>query len=498
MISTSRMTTIGSCSVGNSCSVCYDLGDEDCNSKSKLEKTNGRRPPTTVNVPGLNTLAQVKAASDDNLVPFSEIYPKQVQQGNPIFHSINTNHAAWAPGFCQNISKYEGRFLPKLICSSKDEPKRTKFKKRRKLLAKRKRDAFKKRLDLVEKNKFRVGSETTKSASTQPLPDFPRKRYHTKKTKKPNQVPPVQGLRGGTSRRRKSLQKCDELQLSNRGTDCFVNSVVQLLRQSDYASFIQMNLPSLLINASKDDYKLCRSLAEILFEKPRGEILSAAKIRSLVSLNSKKSYFDNNTQQDAEEFLLELEAMLTEELITSEEFLNLRDHHWGQEKRSRKFINNSEYGECHTCGKVPASQETPFLILKLTDIPRTVASVSLVSILNNHFSESPRIVSMRCPNCCKSQEHEKNKVPCPQTGLCKARNTTEVSALIKTPKYLFIQLTRNVGDQPKLQTFVEFNDELILPSGDLYEPVATLDHIGNSPISGHYVTFLKLERTING
>ena len=148
------MTTIGSCSVSNSCSVCYDLEDEDCNSKSKLEKTNGRRPPTTVNVPGLNTLAQVKAASDDNLVPFSEIYPKQVQQGNLIFHSINTNHAAWAPGFCQNISKYEGRFLPKLICSSKDEPKRTKFQKRRKLLAKRKKEAYKKRLDLVEKKQI--------------------------------------------------------------------------------------------------------------------------------------------------------------------------------------------------------------------------------------------------------------------------------------------------------------------------------------------------------
>ena len=136
---------------------------------------------------------------------------------------------------------------------------------------------------------------------------------------------------------------------------------MQLIRQSDYASFLEMNLGNLLRNASKDDYKLSRSLAEIFFEKPRGEALSTSNIRSLVSLYSDKPYLDNNTQQDAEEFLRELEALLTEELIASEEFLNFRDNHWGQVKRSRKFIIDSEHGECHMCGKIPASQETPFL-----------------------------------------------------------------------------------------------------------------------------------------
>ena len=434
---------MGSCSSSNSCSECHDLVDEDSNLKSELEDTKGRRVPINLYIPGFNSLAQTKAASDDNLVPFFKISPQQFQKGNQVSYSINTDHAAWAPGFCENIFQYEGRFLPKLLCTSQDDPKRTKSLKRRKLLARKKRDAYKKRLEQNEKKMSKLYSDTQKSAGLFLLPNFTREIYQSKKSKKPNPVPPAEGLKGGTSRRMKSLQKCKYLQLSNRGTDCFVNSVVQLLRQTDYASFIQMNLANLLINASKDEYKLSKSLADIFLEKPRGEALSTAKIRTLVSLYSKKPYFDNNTQQDAEEFLRDLEAMLTEELIASEEFLTFRGYHWGQEKRSKKFIINSEFGECHICGKVPASQEIPFLILKLKDIPSTNSSVSLESILNSHFSENPRIVMMRCPDCCKSQKHEDHNVSCPQSGVCKARSTTEVCDLTKAQKYLLIQLTRS-------------------------------------------------------
>ena len=444
-------------------------------------------------IPGLDPLAHTKTTSDANLAPFSETSSKMIQQDSQLFYSINTDHAAWCPGLCKNISMYEGRFLTKVTCAKQKDPKRTRILKKRKLLAEKKRKAYKRKFDLNEKKRSKLFSEVVKPVDEKNLPNSLEKSCQSRKTNILINVQQDQCLRGGSSRKKKSSPKCDELQLLNEGSDCFVNSVVQLMRQSDYASFLKMYLPNLLINASEDDYKLSRSLAELFFEKPRGKALSTAKIRSLVSVYSKKPYFDNKTQQDAEEFFRELEAMLTDELV-SEEFLNFRGNHWGQEKRSRKFITNSENGECNICGKVPASKETPFLILQL-DIPRTVLSVSLSSILNSHFSENPRIVSMRCPYCCESQEHEKNVVSCPKSGVCKARSTTEVSELIKVPKFLFIQLTRNVGDKPKISTFVQFNNELILPNGDLYEPVATLDHRGDSPVSGHYVTFLKLEDT---
>ena len=144
---------MGSCSTRSSCSGCYDLMDQDSSSQSKLEEPKRKitQINTKANIPGLDLLAQTKTASDDNLVPFSEIFPKQFQQKNKTFFCIPTDHIAWASGFCKNMSKYEGRFLPKRQCLDHGEPKRTGCKKRRKFKAKKKREAYKKRLDQKEK-----------------------------------------------------------------------------------------------------------------------------------------------------------------------------------------------------------------------------------------------------------------------------------------------------------------------------------------------------------
>ena len=37
----------------------------------------------------------------------------------------------------------------------------------------------------------------------------------------------------------------------------------------------------------------------------------------------------------------------------------------------QKFIDNTESGKCQRCGKSPETQENPFLMLKLKNIPRT-------------------------------------------------------------------------------------------------------------------------------
>ena len=50
---------------------------------------------------------------------------------------------------------------------------------------------------------------------------------------------------------------------------------------------------------------------------------------------------------------------------------------------------------------------------------------------------------------------------------------------------------RNVGNEPKVTTFVKVEQELVLSANQVYDVIATLDHIGSSPYSGHYVTFLK-------
>ena len=44
---------------------------------------------------------------------------------------------------------------------------------------------------------------------------------------------------------------------------------------------------------------------------------------------------------------------------------------------------------------------------------------------------------------------------CNQVSICQNRKTVEKCNIIKYPEFLVIQLIGNVGDQPKLMTFVE-------------------------------------------
>ena len=43
-----------------------------------------------------------------------------------------------------------------------------------------------------------------------------------------------------------------QLKLINRGTDCFVNSVIQMLRNTEYASFLTQNLPNIIVQDTED------------------------------------------------------------------------------------------------------------------------------------------------------------------------------------------------------------------------------------------------------
>ena len=298
-----------------------------------------------------------------------------------------------------------------------------------------------------------------------------------------------EGLRGGAKSNDRLDTLKNELQLINRGTDCFVNSVIQMLRNTDYFQFIRNDVPSLLGQYSGDHCKLSRLLSIIYRDESFGKRVSAEHVRTHISIQSRKAFFDNGSQQDAEEFFRALENILYLELLESPKFEEVRSNHWGKEVLRRKFVDNTSEGKCQNCGNVPYEFETPFLVLKLKNLPKTDV-VSLSSLINDYLSESTEVFDMKCSFCCQQQRHSG---PCPLTGVCRNKKAVEKLEITRYPKYLFIQLMRNVGNQPKIMTHVTINSCLEFPNDNQYEIVATLDHIGNAQNMGHYVTHLKQE-----
>ena len=88
----------------------------------------------------------------------------------------------------------------------------------------------------------------------------------------------TRGLKGGTPGIEANSGSCstsDDLQLINRGSDCFVNCVLQLLRCTDYVRFLKVNLPCIIANSPQDSYKLSKRLRYIhdmvyMISKPLG------------------------------------------------------------------------------------------------------------------------------------------------------------------------------------------------------------------------------------
>ena len=298
------------------------------------------------------------------------------------------------------------------------------------------------------------------------------------------------GLWAGTpgSLEHHAPNQINELRLINQGSDCFVNCIIQLLRKTAYREFIIEHLQT-LTNASDENFKLSKSLLQIYSHDFQSRPISAAEVRSQVAQYSGRFYMDNDTQQDAEEFFRLLEEALSEELLLLQEFHIVRSKHWGMEICSRRFLDNTATGKCSRCGNMPESKESPFLVLRITNIPSTSLNVSLTSLLQAHFSESSKVTLMRCSHCCEQQRHGKDK--CNQVGVCQNKKTVEKFNITKYPEFLIIQLIRNVGDQPKLMTYVEVEEGHLDVNGHAYEMIGVVDHIGESPKSGHYITFLK-------
>ena len=192
---------------------------------------------------------------------------------------------------------------------------------------------------------------------------------------------------------------------------------------------------------------------------------------------------NNGTQQDSEEFLRCLVAMVSSELATSAAFGAIDSSHYGSEKIRRVFLDNPPSGSCKKCSEYPSSRVDAFFCLKLT-IPISASNVSLSSLIASYFSESTETIRMKCSSCCI---HDKNIVVCTQTGFC-SRPAATHSQLTKAPDFLFLQLLRFGNGPLKVTSLVRFEDELVLPNDEKYKVWGVLNHRGTTLKAGHYVT----------
>ena len=247
------------------------------------------------------------------------------------------------------------------------------------------------------------------------------------------------GLKGGSftfKRRMEDNTKSKELQLMNRGSDCFVTSVIQLLISTEYMTFIECNLPNLLHQSAPHTYPFSRLLSNICRKESLGKNLSLAAVRSFVAHVSGKHYLNNGTQHDAEEFFRAMELILLEELVELESFRKCRENHWGRKEIRRLFRNNTRDGKYENCGQIPSSTSEPFFFLQL-NVVDSISSINLSTLIANHFTESTTTERIKCSNCCP---HDRDGLPCSLTEICKVKKASEITQLLIAPKYLLIQL----------------------------------------------------------
>ena len=216
------------------------------------------------------------------------------------------------------------------------------------------------------------------------------------------------GGTGSTSSNKESNEPSFNLSLHNSGSSCFVNSVIQMLRKTEYTSFLRNYVKSgeavknVRSCETEKRYRLICCFVSILDKVGSTVSVSTDELRSLVASISGLRYLDNGTQQDACEFLETLEAIFTQECSSYEQYNTIKDMHIGTQSFSRHFKPFSGINGCQNCGLNPAERITPFFILPVA-IPRHLLVIKLSTLLNNHFSVSKEVVKMRCSFCCEKQ-----------------------------------------------------------------------------------------------
>ena len=122
-------------------------------------------------------------------------------------------------------------------------------------------------------------------------------------------------LRGGVndarvSKLRRSRQQ-KELLLTNRRTDCFVNSILKLVFSTNLPTYFHANLANLTRSRPNQEFTVSHQLHEL--SQSQGE-QSTCHVRTEVSLRSGMNYLDHNEQEDAADFLIALNTTLKSEM----------------------------------------------------------------------------------------------------------------------------------------------------------------------------------------
>ena len=292
-------------------------------------------------------------------------------------------------------------------------------------------------------------------------------------------------LRGGVGDGRVSKlsrnRRSQELLLTNRESDCFVNSTLKLVFHTDLPTYFRSNLPSLIRSRPNQDLTVSQQLLELT--QSRGEY-STGHVRTEVALKSGMNYLDNNQHEDALDFLIALNTSLKMEMGWNR---------WEGKLRIEKRFRTGENGVCEKCENQPEGTDEGFLTITV-DLPMT-GTVALSTLIKDHLYEE---IDMKCSWCCPHLSD------CDLKGECSLKPATKVTSLIEAPEYLFVQLKRYMFDDitnttRKVHTMVSFSpDETFqFNSEHQFKVVGVVNHHGESAHIGHYTAFLRNRNGLN-
>ena len=231
---------------------------------------------------------------------------------------------------------------------------------------------------------------------------------------------------------------------------CFSNSVTSiLLNSSGIRDIILGETPLRLENV------IFKELKE-LYETENLALSSTRRLRQIVDseclMNREQKDYDDNNQHDAAEFLLSLLQHLLENDIALINYLFGRT-------TTAIFCRNEN------CNSVTHQSQIEVQIIMLPLVEYTLES-NLQRFLDEEILER---------NCSK----------------CGHNEGTKVVSFTEDPEILVFQLKRFKFEENRIS---KIDSEIFVPtrmnleSGSLYQIIGTINHLGNSPASGHYTS----------
>lgn len=282
--------------------------------------------------------------------------------------------------------------------------------------------------------------------------------------------------------------------LQNMGNTCYLNSAIQLFLSSDSIIDTFKSIPK--------KHMFLNLIDELIRKRKRYDILIANPILIKNELAQYNSFFNQHGQQDCHECLINLLHTIHE---YSKEDINLtpyigyilKDNESleikSQEKLRKDFnmdgyskINSLVLGQlksslvCQECNKERINFEN--IIDISLSLPNS-REVDIIDCFINYFKKEELDTTIECEYCKKNTKTIKN--------LC----------VWRFPKNLIIHLKRytqhNNGNYSRNNCIVDFSSELVFQDNQNnnrkieYQLKSVVNHIGFSPLSGHYSTYIK-------